>query len=227
MKWSSNRLILPQVIGAFVMIALSPGPAQALRIQIGQIGVGAAIITDNGPGDSRPEVDVIGFEVEIINPLDRQERFIAQGVLKQEGPSLTLTGRITASGTRRVSSIIVCESSEFAPIGSKKSPVGANVHLAGEYSNRINLNISFADVDWTGYANARRIAAINPRHAKDVVRPVPFGPPADPDESKSLQLTVTQLFGHLGFRLNPADRIELSGEGEGDQQKSASVSLGT
>jgi hypothetical protein len=193
-------------------------PVEAGQVRIDRPRDGGTEIRDGGPGDtSGPQGTpdgTIGFEYEVVDPKEREYRFIVTGVVKQEvvpgkRAKLTLTDlRIINGGQRRIASFIAFDSSPFAPIGP---PARGAVHLDGKFQNKAGpgANISFGSVELDGYANVKHIGAVKPKKVKLVASPVAFGPPADPDVTKDLDFGVTRLFGRLFFSLDPNDVIVL------------------
>jgi hypothetical protein len=193
-------------------------PADAGDVRIDRPRDGGTEIRDGGSGDtSGPQGTpdgTIGFAYEVVDPKEREYRFIVTGVVKQEvvpgrRAKLTLSElRIINGGQRRIDSFIAFDSSSFAPIGP---PARGTVHLDGRFQNKAGpgVNISFGKVDLDGYANVKHIGAVKPKKVKLVASPVAFGPPADPDVTKDLDFGVTRLFGRLFFSLDPNDVIVL------------------
>jgi hypothetical protein len=193
-------------------------PADAGDVRIDRPRDGGTEIRDGGSGDtSGPQGTpdgTIGFAYEVVDPKEREYRFIVTGVVKQEvvpgrRAKLTLSElRIINGGQRRIDSFIAFDSSSFAPIGP---PARGTVHLDGRFQNKAGpgVNISFGNVDLDGYANVKHIGAVKPKKVKLVASPVAFGPPADPDVTKDLDFGVTRLFGRLFFSLDPNDVIVL------------------
>jgi hypothetical protein len=208
------RSLFHRPIGVIVLVlCLAPASGHAVLVQVGFPGAGGVRIADNAADDLAPATaGTIRFEQEIIDPGDRNVRFITSGTVTENidpGKSAVLTLTefdVRATGTGRVSDIIVFETGIFAPI---PPPSTGTVHLDGQY--RVfraegGQRILNADVELLGFADAVQIGIVDPPPARNAASPVGFAPA---DVTRELANPVTRLFGHLAFRLEPGDAIRL------------------
>jgi hypothetical protein len=120
--------------------------------------------------------------------------------------------RLTISNTGiAVASNITVQSSAFAAIGP---PFNGRVHLDGKFKAFKGGNIQNASVSLSGSvlpAPAVLIGTVTVAPVVNAASPVAFGPPANPDAVKVVQMGVTQGTITLNFSLGVDDRVVLAG----------------
>jgi hypothetical protein len=203
-------------IGA-ATVCLSAVPAAAqFQVRISPFTAGDTTIADGGADDTDPAANAIGFEKEIrVGPATR---FIASGHAIQKiaaGGSMEVRLDrlgITNTGDMPVEDIIEVQSAAFAAIGP---PFVGTVHLDGKYTTSPKAKaIDNAHVVLRGFVLpglSVLVGKIDVPPAVNAAPPVPFGPPKNPDVTKTLTLGVTQGRAQLSFGLAPNDRLILPG----------------
>ena len=209
-----HPLIMSTVIGAGLFFLCSVPATAQFQVVIAAGTPGAVTILDNGPGDTIPAANVIGFDELVgvggggsFTAVGRAVQIIGAKSMEVRFDRLELGN----SGAVQLNAITIeAITAVFPAIGP---PFTGRVHLDGTYStgrnggplvikSNITLDGSVVQPAVVPIGTIAAAAAINK------ARPVRFKPP---DVAKILQVAATQVRGLLTFGMAPNDRIVLPG----------------
>jgi hypothetical protein len=208
-----HPFIISILAGAGLLLLCAVPASAQFQVVIAPGAPGTVTITDNGPGDTDPKLNRIGFDQLValgngasVNAVGHVAQSITDKSIEVRFDGLALDN---PSAVQALATTIEARSVVFPAVGP---PFNGRVHLDGAYStDRAGLKITNAQIRLDGSVvlpAALPIGTIQVPAAVNKQRPVRFNPP---DVANKLAIGATQVRALLTFDVAPHDRIVMPG----------------